>query len=101
MVRGSGAQTRHRLRAAELHHEHVVEVEVQIQPTRARRRQVGVHLDGMVEREGEVVGQPSEVRVRVMQPLEHHGVAAPVAVDDVVRRDDVVRDRRCRYRHDE
>ena len=45
------------LAPVELQHEHVVEVEVQLEALRRRRREVGVDLHGVTEVERQVVGQ--------------------------------------------
>ncbi len=78
------------LRPAELHDEHVVVVEVQVEAACVRRRQVGVDLHRVIECQRQVVGQPGEVWIGVVQALEHHRVTAPVAVDHLVGRDQVV-----------
>ena len=74
------------LGTVELHDEDVVVVEVDVEPLRRRRRQVGVDLYGLVELECEVVRELSETGVGEMQSLEHHGGAVAVPAHDAVRR---------------
>src|SRR5690606_1912305 len=70
-------------------HEHVVVVEVDVEPASRHRRQVGVDLDRLVQLEGGVVGEAREGRVGQVQPLEGDGGTVPVAVDDAVGRGEI------------
>ena len=78
------------LAPVELQHEHVVEVEVQLQALGRRRRQVGVDLHGVAEVEGQVVGQPGQAGIAELQPLQHHRGPGGVQLEHAVGLDDVV-----------
>ena len=43
--------------------QHWEEFEVDVEPTRRRRRQVGVDLHRLIELEGQVIGEPRQTRI--------------------------------------
>ena len=63
---------------------------MQVEATGRRRREVGVHLHGLVEGQGQVVGHPGEVGIAQLEPLQDDGGAVVVQLEHPVGLDHVV-----------
>ena len=77
------------LRTLELDDEDVVEVVVQLESMGGRRREVGVHLHGMVQRQRQVVGELGEMGIGQLESLQDDGGAIVVQLEHAVRLDHV------------
>ena len=78
------------LATGQLHDDDVVEVEVDVEAASGRRAEVRVHLDRLIEREGQIRRQPGVGGVAELQRLEHDRGPRGVVLEHVVGLDQVV-----------